>query len=319
MKKVFIALLLVLALTFSLVACGEKEDTAGADLFKMYLITMDRTDGHWKKVDAGCLDAVAEIGADKIEYVWDAPQDGKDDNQQVECINNAVAAGADLILLAAHDANAQTGAIEAAIAEGVKFIFVDSPADISNDAIIQTIKTNNEAAGKTAGEALLAALKEKGIEEGKIGITSPDKGTASTDARVAGFTSAFAGTAFEILEPQYCDGGKAEVAQEKANDFITNGVVGLFGANEGCAVGIANAIGEAGGEILGVGFDTSETVLTAVENGILIGTMAQEPYKMGYMGIKNGYDYLANGTAPANKDEDSGATLVDASKVADYK
>lgn len=317
MKKTVIALLLVLALSLSLVACGSGTD-AKDEKFNIVLITMDFIDGHWKKVDAGCQAAVKEIGEDKITYKWDAPQDGKQDSQQIECINNAVAGGADVILLAAHDKTAQNGAIQAGIDAGVKFIFVDSPADINDAAILQTISTNNKAAGQKAGEAMLAALAELDIKEGTIGVVSPDAGSASVIAREEGFNEAFAGSAFEILETQYCDGGDNVVAQQKAADFITNGVVGIFASNEGSSVGVANAIKEAGGNVVGVGFDISETVANGIKDASLYAGMAQEPYQMGFKGINNAYAYLANGTAPAPAVEDSGSTVVTKDNVGDY-
>ncbi len=43
------------------------------------------------------------------------------------------------------------------------------------------------------------------------------------------------------METQYCDGDAAK-AKDAATNFITQGVVGIFGANEGSAVGTGNAI-----------------------------------------------------------------------------
>ena len=40
------------------------------------------------------------------------------------------------------------------------------------------------------------------------------------------------GTDYELLETQYCEGDAAK-AQTIAENYITEGVVGIFGANEG--------------------------------------------------------------------------------------
>lgn len=315
-KRIF-AILLVLVMAFSFAACGNGGDgntggddnTGDGEKFTIYLITMDRMDAHWAAVDEGCKAAVAEIGADKIDYKWDGPE-SKDDAGQIECINNAVSAGADMILLAAKSADAQVAAIEEASAKGVQFIYVDSPANW--DGAIMTIKTDNEAAGKQAGEKMLEKLTADGVTSGDIGIVNVDAQTASTAAREAGFRAAFDGSDFTILETQYCD-GLADVAQQKAEAFITQGVVGIYGTNEGSTVGVGNAIKEAGGDVVGVGFDTGGSVPDLVKEGVLLCTMAQEPYQMGYQGMKAAYDYLANGTEPATKDVDSGATAKGAS------
>jgi ribose transport system substrate-binding protein len=325
MKKNLLAVLLAGLFLFA-AACtpssNNNNTTQGGDegeTYTIYLVTMDRMDQHWNSVQEGCLRAAGEIEAasgDKIEFVWDAPQDGKEDGPQVEIINNAVAAEADVILLAAHSADGQLGAITAGDEAGVKFIYVDSPA--SWQGALQTIKTDNEAAGTQAGEAMLAKLTELEITEGQIGVVSPDAGSESVVARDAGFRKAFEGTSFEILETQYGE-GKADLSQNEAEDFITSGVVGLFGANEGSAVGVANAIKESGQSVVGVGFDTSATVLTAIEEDILIGTMAQNPKEMGYLGLKSAYEYLKNGTDPNPKLLDSGATMVTKANLADFK
>ena len=94
--------------------------------YRIFLITMDQMDQHWVTVDAGARKAVEELG--NVSYQWMAP-DVKDDAKQIEMINNAVAAGADAILLAANGPTAVIAALREAAAAGVKIIYVDSPAD----------------------------------------------------------------------------------------------------------------------------------------------------------------------------------------------
>ena len=102
------------------------DDTTAGGNHKIYLITMDQMDQHWVNVDAGCKKAVEELG--NVDYTWLAP-DVKDDAKQIECINNAVAGGAEAILLAANGPDAVTAALEEADAAGVKIVYVDSAAD----------------------------------------------------------------------------------------------------------------------------------------------------------------------------------------------
>ncbi|MCA5010582.1 BMP family ABC transporter substrate-binding protein, partial [Clostridioides difficile] len=71
-----------------------KEAASGGGSHKVYLITMDQMDQHWVNVDAGAQKAVKELG--NVDYKWLAP-DVKDDAKQIECINNAVAGGAQAI------------------------------------------------------------------------------------------------------------------------------------------------------------------------------------------------------------------------------
>ncbi|HOE84507.1 MAG TPA: ABC transporter substrate-binding protein [Sphaerochaeta sp.] len=280
MKK-SVVVLLVLVLATALFAQGAKE-AAG---MKIYLITMDQMDQHWVNVDKGAQKAVSELGG--ITYKWLAP-DVKDDAKQIECINNAVAGGANAILLAANGPNAVTAALKEAQEAGVTIVYVDSAA---NFPAVQTLATDNTAAGATAGKELLNALKGSGVNAGTIGIISVNSATASTVAREAGFRKAFEGTGFTLLETQYCDGDAARSKDMSAN-FITQGVVGLFGANEGSTVGVGNAIAEAGRAVIGVGFDKSDMILSLIKSGHLLATMAQNPDVMGYEGIKSAYKAL---------------------------
>lgn len=311
MKRKVLAILLTLCMVLA-AGCSKdgsttSKDTKGKDgKQKVYLITMDQMDQHWVNVDAGCKKAVDELG--NIEYEWLAP-DVKDDAKQIECINNAVAGGADAILLAANGPDAVTSALKEAEEAGVKIIYVDSAADYP---AVQTLATDNKAAGKTAGDEMIKGLKAAGITEGKIGIVNVNAATASCVAREEGFRSAFEGTSFEILETQYGEGDAAK-SKDIAANYITSGCVGLFGANEGSTVGIGNAIQEAGNEIVGVGFDKSDTILELIKGGSILCTMAQNPDVMGYEGMKvaekalggkdTGADYVDTGVSVITKDK----------------
>ena len=283
----------------------SSEPAKSSESYNVYLITMDQMDQHWVNVDAGCKKAVEELG--NIKYTWLAP-DVKDDAKQIECINNAVAGGADAILLAANGPDAVTAALEEAEAAGVKIVYVDSAADFP---AVKTLATDNKAAGTTAGKEMIAALTAAGITEGKIGVVSVNAATASTVAREEGFRAAFEGTKFEILETQYGDGDAAK-SKDIAANYITQGCVGIFGTNEGSTVGIGNAIQEAGGTVIGVGFDKSDTILNLIKDGYLVCTMAQNPDVMGYEGMKTavkdlagedtGEDYFDTGVSVISKD-----------------
>jgi ribose transport system substrate-binding protein len=290
--RVMVAMMVLLSVGATLFASGSQE----SGKYKIYLITMDQMDQHWVNVDAGCQKAAEELG--NVSYKWMAP-DVKDDAKQIEMINNAVAGGAQAILLAANGPTAVTSALKEASDEGVKILYVDSAADFPG---YQTLATDNKAAGKTAGEEMIKALAASGVTSGKIGIVNVNAATASTVAREAGFREAFKGTDFEILETQYSDGDAAR-SNDIAANYITLGCVGIFGANEGCTVGTGNAIQEAGKNIIGVGFDKSDMILSLIKNGYLLATMAQNPDVMGYEGMKSAVKVL--------KGEDVGAKYVD--------
>ena len=305
MKRKLLATLLATTMATSLMVGAT---AFAADDISVILITMDSTDQHWVSVDGGAQKAAEELG---VTYQWMAP-DKKDDAQQIERVNNAIAAGADAIMIAANGPDAVTAALKEVQAEGIKIVYVDSPANLEAEA---TFSTDNEAAGKTAGEEMLKALEAEGITEGKIGIVNVNASTDSALKREAGFRSAFEGTDFELLETQYGEGDAAK-SQDIADNYITEGVVGIFGTNEGSTVGVGNAIKGNGGGIIGVGFDKSDAILSLIKDGSIVCAMAQNPDVMGYEGLKAAVAAVKGEEIP-EKNVDTGVSVLSAESLAE--
>ncbi len=291
MKKLFalvLALVLVAGLCIGTAAAEEKK--------LVYLITMDRMDQHWVAVDKGAADMAKALG---LSYKWDAP-DKKDNAKQIEALNNAVADGADLVLLATNDPTAISMTVKTIKEAGVKVIYLDSPAD---EPAIATLSTDNFNAGKLAAQTMLAEFEAAKITSGKIGIISVNTATNSTMLREKGFRDVIvADGRFTLLETEYKD-GDAAASQEAATNFINGNadLAGLFGANEGSTVGVGNAIkAAAGATIIGVGFDKSDAIMGLLKDGSLKAAMAQNPYTMGYLGMAQAYAALSDlSTGPA--------------------
>ena len=301
MKKT-LAILLCLAMMVAMLAgCGGKKEEAAAESYKIALITMDRVDQHWVTLDEGAMKAAAELG---VEVVNMSPN-AKDDAQQIEQINNAVSSGCQAIVVAANGPDSVSSALKEAAAAGVKIIYVDSPANVEAEA---TYSTNNKAAGKTAGETMIAELEAKGITEGTIGIVNVNAATDSTVQREAGFREAFEGKGYTLLETQYGEGDAAK-SQTIAENYITQGVVGIFGCNEGSTNGAGNAVKAAAANVIVVGFDKSDAILGLIEDGFILATMAQNPDVMGYEGIKAAVAAL-NGEALGGAVTDTGVSVL---------
>lgn len=282
-----------------------------ADKYSVFLVTMDQNDQHWVRMNTGAEKAAKELG--NIELTWMAP-DIKDDAKQIEVVNNAVAGGADVLLLAANGPTAVTSALKEADASGVKIIYVDSPADYP---ALKILSTNNKQAGVTAGETLIKVLESKGITEGKIGIVGVNAATSSIVNRDAGFREAFAKTKFEVLATQYSDGDTAK-SKDIAANYINQGCVGLFGTNEGSTVGVGNAVKEVGDGVYAVGFDKSDVVLSLVKGGQLVGVMAQNPDVMGYEGVKAA-EKAMKGEELGPKEVDTGVSVITKDNVEQFR
>ena len=281
---------------------GGSGTSAPSDVdYKIALITMDSIDQHWVTLNEGAQKAAKELGV-TVDFM--APNT-KDDAQQIECVNNAVSGGYNAIIVAANGPDAISSALKEAQSKGVKIVYVDSPANVDAEA---TFSTDNKAAGTTAGKTMIDGLKAAGVESGSIGIISVNNATASTVSRDEGFRAAFEGTGYTLLETQFCEGDAAK-AQSIAENFITEGVVGIYGCNEGSTTGAGNAIKASGKSIVGVGFDKSDAIMGLINDGYLLATMAQNPDVMGYEGVKAAVDAL-NGNSLGGAVTDTGVSVL---------
>ena len=139
-----------------------------------------------------------------------------------------------------------------------------------------TFSTDNKAAGKTAGEEMIKALEDKGVKD-----------------------------------------GDAAKAQTIAENYITEGVVGIYGTNEGASTGVGNAIKASGSdEIIGVGFDKSDTLKGLIEDGYLVCTMAQNPDQMGKLGVQACIKAL-NGEDLGGEVTDTGVSVLTKESLAE--
>ena len=311
MKKL-LAMTLALAMSLSLVACGGGDkggsgsngggssagggsngggsNAGSGEPIKITLITMDQMDVHWVKLEKAAKAKVEELkgsGVD-IEYNWLAPEK-KDNAQQIQMIETAT----------------------------IKLIYVDATASLEASA---TFATDNFAAGAQAGEAMKQYLADANLTEGEIGIVSAQAGVQSCIDRVDGFKSAFEGTGFTMGEVQYSD-GDAVKAQELTNALIQDGVIAVYGANDGATNGAANAVKEAnagGKNILCVGFDNSSSNRAHVRDGEMLAFMAQNPNVMGEKSIQAAVD-LMQGKALAETQVDTGVSVVTKDNVDQFE
>ena len=122
MKKRFVALFLAFVLVCTLLAgcaSGGKETAQTASTgegYKVALITMDSIDQHWITLNEGAQEEAKELGV-TVDFM---SPNTKDDAQQIECVNNAVAGGYDAIMVAANGPDAISSALQEAKDQGIK-------------------------------------------------------------------------------------------------------------------------------------------------------------------------------------------------------
>jgi ABC-type sugar transport system substrate-binding protein len=177
----------------------------------------------------------------------------------------------------------------AQVPEDTPVVNIDSP--IGTDAAEQAglkistyIGTDNVEAGGMAADTMAGLLSGGG----KVGVIGGVSGDATSNARVQGFTEG-AGGRFEALETVAGDWDRAK-ALNAAEDLMRANpdLQGFFAANDQMALGIAQAVKNAGkrGDVAIIGVDGIEDALKAVKSGDLSATVSQYPYTIGQLGVE---------------------------------
>ena len=100
MKKLTAILCAACLMLTAMTGCAKKDNPSqsGGSGGMIALITMDSIDQHWITLNEGAQKAAGELGVN-VQFM---SPNTKDDAQQIECVNNAVSAGAKAIIVAAN-------------------------------------------------------------------------------------------------------------------------------------------------------------------------------------------------------------------------
>lgn len=266
----------------------------------------------WKTVEQGAMDAGEELGA-KVTFV--APEDESQIDVQIGMMEQAIEDEADAIVLAPLDTDKLNPVIDKAVNRGIPVLTLDS--DVTTNTRVATIGTSNESAGAIAARN---AVKRMG-GKGKVAIIAHVKGAQTAIARNKGFAQEIEENhsgSIKIVGVKYCD-GDAGVAKEQALEFMEKhpDLKCIYGTNEGSALGAAEAVKEMGRqeEISVIGFDSSDKEIAYLQEGVIDGMMVQNPYNMGYLGVRNIYKVLDEKSI--EEKIDTGAIYVDADNLND--
>ncbi len=191
------------------------------------------------------------------------------------------------------------------VPDGTPIVNIDSPvardeARALGIEIATYIGTDNEAAGKLAARTI-AHLVRRGARVGVIGGISGDVTSA---ARINGFRAGANGR-FDALDPISADWDERKARLAAATLLRSDpGIAGFFAANDQMALGIAQAVADAGrrGSVAVVGVDGIEQALRAVERGAMSATVSQYPYTIGSLGVEACLAAAADKPIPAKVD-----------------
>jgi ribose transport system substrate-binding protein len=200
-----------------------------------------------------------------------------------------------------------------------KAALITQDADAPNSNRLMYLGTDNVAAGRQAGELMKKALPDGGKAMLFVGTMD----AANARERTQGIKEAIAGTKIEIIDIR-TDGGDQAKAKANVEDTLTkypdiNLLVGLWAYN---TPQIYNAVKAAGveGKVKIVGFDEDQQTLKGVAEGVIDGTVVQQPFEFGYQSMITLAKIIEGDTSviPANKQNIVPTQIIDKSNVADF-
>ena len=288
MRKMFVMLLCV-TLGAGFCGCGRKESGEVAARRSIAVIPKGTTHSFWKTIHAGALKASKETG---VDVIWQGPLKEDDRQQQIQVVQNFISRGVDAIVLAPLDDRALVPGVNAAVKRGIPVIVIDS--GLNADTYSSFVATDNYKGGVLCAKRLAEVMGGKG----KVIMLRYAEGSASTMKREQGFLDSVKeyGPGFELLSTSQHSGATIEKAFQAAQNLLNRfgDVEGVFCPNESSAQGMLRALQTSGraGKVKFVGFDCNDTLIKGLENGEIHGLAQQNPFKMGYLGVKKAVDVL---------------------------
>lgn len=319
-SKKFLVLAASVVFAATLVGCSGSSGTPEAGTTgsntpsekKPVLAVIPKGTSHefWKSVHAGAADAGKEFGA---EIIWKGPTKEDDRDSQISTVQDFVTKKVDGILLAPLDDTALRMPVKEAQDAGIPVLIFDS--GLKDIETVSFVATDNERGGEIAGEHLAKLLGGKG----RVVMLRYLVGSASTDARERGFLKAMkANPGITVVSENQYAGASVESAQKAGENLLQPlkkpdggiGIDGIFCPNESATFGMLRVLQDNSwvGKVRFVGFDASEKLVQALEAGQIDGLIVQNPYNMGYLGVKNMLAHLKK--EPVEKRIDTGANLV---------
>src|SRR5499427_6082954 len=272
------------------------------------IIVKDTTTYFWQIVLAGARKAGKDLGVKVPEL---GAQSESDINGQIAILENAVSEKPAAIVIAPTQFKALGQPIDEA-AKKVKIIGIDSAAD--SKAFTSFLQTDNVQGGRVAADALAAAITAKyGKPEGQVALITSLPGVGSLDQRAKGFKEEIAAKypGLKLVADKVAD-GMATTGLNIMTDLITANpnLRGVFASNLIMAQGAGQAIAEnkAADKIKLVGFDSDDKTVKFLADGNIVGLVVQDPFRMGYEGIKTALAASKGEKVPETVD--TGVTLI---------
>lgn len=295
-------------------AAGSMLASAGVAVAqdKLYIPLISKGFQHqfWQAVKAGADKAATEFG---VDVTFEGPDTEAQVDKQMDMLAAALAKKPAAIGFAALDSQAATPLLKQAQEAGIPIIAFDSGVD--SDIPATTVTTDNLAAAALAADKMAELIGD----EGKVALVVHDQTSRTGIDRRDGFVNQMkaAHPKIEIVDIQYGAGDQLQSTEiTKAILTAHPDIKGIFGANEGSAIGVLNAIKETGTQgVVVIGYDSGKVQKEAIRSGAMAGAITQNPVGIGYETVKAAIAAVKGEKLPAKID--SGFKWYDKTNIDD--
>lgn len=306
----------VLLATAVLFGCGGGggEEKANQPAAPTFAFVTNNASNFWAIAKKGLDQAEAELG---IRVEFHQPPTGTIADQR-RIIENLLNKGIDGISVSPIDPANQSDFLKT-VAEQVPLLCHDS--DAPDSGRLAYVGTDNFEAGVEAGKLIKEALPEGGEIMLFVGLLDAQ----NAQDRKRGIETELEGSGITILDTR-TDGVDPAKARANAEDAMVSNpdldcLVGLWSYN-GPALADAVKGSNRTGQIAIVCFDEDDATLEAIAEGVIHGTVVQQPYQMGYQSMKLLKAIHSEGTeaaVPAEGVVDTGVRTVRQADVAEFR
>ena len=320
-KRRFGAVVAAAAVTLALSACGSSSSSgggsgtsAGGGGGKPYIAIVSKGFQHqfWQAVKKGAEQEAKKEGA---TISFEGPPTEADVEAQINMLTNVLTKKPSAIGFAALDSKAAAPLLEQAKTAKIPVIAFDSGVD--SNIPITTASTDNKAAAAEAAKRMSGALGGKG----KVALVVHDQTSRSGIDRRDGFVEWMKANApgIQLLTPQYGGGDQAKSADITKSIISANpDIKGIYGSNEGSAIGVVKGVEESGKKgITVVGFDSGKAQIDAIKSGVMLGAITQNPIGIGQQVVASAMKAIKGQKLP--KVIDTGFYWYDKNNIDDPK
>ncbi|MDR0447698.1 MAG: ABC transporter substrate-binding protein [Treponema sp.] len=295
MKKTVLLLLCLAIVTGIFISCAQSKSDG-----KTYIPLVSKGFQHqfWQAVKSGAEQAARDFN---VEINFIGPESESQVDKQMEMLQTEMGKKPKALGFAALDSKAAIPLLQQLQKDNIPIIAFDSGVD--SDIPLTTVSTNNKAAAAMAADKMAEAIGGNG----KVAVIVHDQTSRTGIERRDGFLERMKSNYpnIEVVDVQY--GGGDHLRSADIAKAVINGnpeLKGYYGANEGSAIGVVNAVNELGisGRIVVIGFDSGKLQLDAIRSGLMYGAVQQNPVGMGYRTVEAAVKALKGESLPNHID-----------------